>query len=147
MYYYVSSMFHHSTLPEWRNWKPTLTMDSMMSIPAVQAAVKAKPVSKIHRCCHILRYMAMYMYTCIVYLEVGTRGVSFFLTPQSPDRPLHTVPCPPPPTPSPSTSSRTSSSVASSSSSQNTVNRVQKSPTSPFGVFSSTAGTSFVFFS
>ena len=39
----------HDTVPllfaDCRNWKPSLTMDSMMEIPGVQAAMKAKPVS------------------------------------------------------------------------------------------------------
>jgi hypothetical protein len=37
--------FKLSTVADCRNWKPSLTMDSMMEIPGVQAAMKAKPVS------------------------------------------------------------------------------------------------------
>ena len=33
------------TIADCRNWKPSLTMDSMMEIPGVQAAMKEKPVS------------------------------------------------------------------------------------------------------
>ena len=34
--------------PDWRGWKPTLTVESMMDIPDIQAAVKAERVSEIH---------------------------------------------------------------------------------------------------